>query len=190
MFAMLISLIGQDGGGGLDFIWLLVPLLCCMLLMGQRGEGSQSAGLISDSFYTRHDIQEAFDNVEEEVSRWRADAEGRPSPGSILAMVRRFLGGGSQKERFVIDEKIPPRLIRLSDATGPVYFEFTEVEGGGTVVKASYDSALKSRVAKLKTFLPVRVPAAPVELKCPSCGKPVLKEFNLCPYCGYNLSKE
>lgn len=160
-----------------------------MLMMGQRGESSGSSSLISDSFYTRHEIQEAFDNVEGEVSRWKTDAEGRPAPGGILAMVRRLLGGGAPKERFAMSEQIPPRLMRLSDATGPLYFEFTEVEGGGTVVKITYDSALKSRVAKLKTILPVRVPATPVELKCPECGKPILKEFNLCPYCGHRLTQ-
>ena len=119
MFAMLISLIGQDGGGGLDFIWLLVPLLCCMLLMGQRGEGSQSAGLISDSFYTRHDIQEAFDNVEEEVSRWRADAEGRPSPGGILAVTDLVDQHGTESPVFPglkVCHKVNRRIRNDADA--------------------------------------------------------------------------
>jgi hypothetical protein len=186
---MLLSLIGQDSGGGLDLLWILVPLLCCMMAMGQRGEKPQEAGLISDSFYTVHDIQEAFDNIGEEVTKWREEAKRRPAPGGIISQVRKVLGGGAQKERFVEGEKVPPRLIRLSDTTGPIYFEFTEVEGGGTVVKATYDSALKSKVAKLKTVLPTKIPAVPVELKCPSCGKPILKEFNLCPYCGTKLTK-
>ena len=105
--------------------------------------------------------------------------EDAPLPLEIAYKVARF-----EKE------KTPPRLISLSDATGPVYFEFTEVEGGGTVVKATYGSALKGRVAKLKATLPLKVPATPIGLSCPSCGKPVLKEFNLCPYCGTELIKE
>jgi len=58
------------------------------------------------------------------------------------------------------------------------------------VVKATYNSALKGRVAKLKAVLPLKIPATPVGLNCPSCGKPVLREFNLCPYCGSKLIKE
>ena len=186
---MILSLVGQEGGGGFDIIWLLLPLVCCMM-MGQRGDKPQEARAESDSFYTSQDIQESFGRIEEEVSRWRLEAQEKREPEGLVSSVRRLLGGGAQAERFVEKEKAPPRLLSLSDATGPVYFEFTEVEGGGTVVKATYGSALKGRVAKLKAGLPLKVPAAPVGLKCPSCGKPVLREFNLCPYCGAELIKE
>jgi hypothetical protein len=161
-----------------------------MMTMGQRGDKPQEARADSDSFYTGQDIQESFGRIEEEVSKWRLEAQEKREPEGIVSSVRRLLGGGAQAERFVEKEKTPPRLLSLSDATGPVYFEFTEVEGGGTVVKATYGSALKGRVAKLKAGLPLKVPATPVGLKCPSCGKPVLREFNLCPYCGAELIKE
>ena len=187
---MLLSLVGQDGGGGFDIIWLLLPLLCCLITRGQWGEKPQEAGPESESFYTTHDIQESFGKIEEEVAKWRLEAHEKREPEGPVSSVRKFLGGGTQAERFVEKEKAPPRLLSLFDTTGPIYFEFTEVEGGGTVVKATYGSALKGRVAKLKAGLPLKVPATPIGLNCPSCGKPVLREFNLCPYCGSKLIKE
>jgi hypothetical protein len=185
------SLIGQEGGGGLDFIWYLLPLLCCMMTMGQRGESTQEAGTESESFYTTHDIQESFGKIEEEVAKWRLEAaEKKEASTGVISSIRNILAGGRSQERFVEKENNPPRLLSLTDSSGPVYFEFTEVEGGGTVVKATYARALKRMVATLKAGLSLRIPASPVGLKCPSCGKPVLREFNLCPYCGSELIKE
>ena len=188
---MILSMIGQEGGGGFSFIWYLLPLLCCVMTMGQRGEGPQEAGTGSESFYTTQDIQGAFGRIEEEVAKWRQEAlETKEGPRSIINNIRNILGQGQPSARFVENENNPPRLLSLTDSSGPIYFEFTEVEGGGTVVKATYARALKGRVATLKTELPLKIPATPVGLKCPSCGKPVLREFNLCPYCGSELIKE
>jgi len=81
-----------------------------------------------------------------------------------------------------------PRLFRLTDAVaGPVYFELTEVEGGGTVVKATYSSSIKRQVAEFKARSPLKIPAVPIGKRCPACGKAVLPEFVLCPYCGEKL---
>ena len=188
---MILSFVGQEGGGGFDIIWLLLPLLFCMMTMGQRGEKPQEAGIAAESFYTTQSIQESFDSVEKETAKWRREAqEKKDEPGGVTASIMRLLRRGPPAERFAEKEKDTPRLLSLADSTGPIYFEFTEVEGGGTVVKATYNPVLKGRVAKLKAGLPLKVPATPVGLSCPSCGKPVLREFNLCPYCGSELIKE
>ena len=188
---MILSFVGQEGGGGFDIIWLLLPLLCCMMTMGQRGEKPQEAGTEAESFYTTQSIQESFEGIEKEVAKWRLEAqEKKEEPESAIASVTKLLRRGPPPERFVEKEKNPPRLLSLADSSGPIYFEFTEVEGGGTVVKATYSPVLKGRVARLKAGLPLKVPAAPIGLSCPSCGKSVLREFNLCPYCGSQLIKE
>jgi len=187
---MILSLIGQEGGG-FDFIWYLLPLLCCFMTMGQRGESRQESGTESESFYTTQDIQESFGRIEEEVAKWRQEAlERKEASGGVVSSIRRLIGGGQPAERFVEEENSPPRLLSLTDSSGPVYFELTEVEGGGTVVKATYGRSIRRRVATLKAELPLKIPATPVGLNCPSCGKPVLREFNLCPYCGSELIKE
>ena len=175
----------------MDLIWFLIPALCCMMTMGQRGEGPQEAGTESESFYTTQDIQESFGKIMEEAAKWKQEArEKKEGPRDIASSIRKFLGGGQPSERFVEKEINPPRLLSLTDSSGPIYFELTEVEGGGTVVKATYARALKGKVATFKAGLPLKIPATPVGLKCPSCGKPVLREFNLCPYCGSELIKE
>jgi len=187
---MILSLVGQEGGGGFDIIWLLIPLLCCTMTMGQRGDKPQEAGSENESFYTPQNIHESYEKIEKEIEQWRLAAQETQEPRGFLLSAWARLRGKTQKERFVNNEINPPRLIGLSDISGPIYFEFTEVEGGGTVVKATYNPALKGRFAKLKAVLPLKIPGAPVGLKCPSCGKPVLREFNLCPYCGSQLIKE
>jgi len=188
---MITSFIGQEGGGGFDFIWLLLPLICCLMARGQQGEKPQETGKESDSFYTTQGIQESFENIEKEINKWRQEAlEKKDEPEGFTARIGNLLRRGPPPERFVEKENNPPRLISLADTSGSIYFEFTEVEGGGTVVKATYGSVLKERIAKLKTGLPLKVPATPIGLNCPSCGKPVLREFNLCPYCGSELIKE
>jgi len=116
--------------------------------------------------------------------------EMKEASRGIASILSRVLRGRQSAERFVEKENTPPRLLSLTDSSGSIYFEFTEVEGGGTVVKATYARSIKGRVAKLKTELPLKIPATPVGLKCPSCGKPVLREFNMCPYCGSELIKE
>lgn len=188
---MILSFVSQEGGGGFDIIWLLLPLLFCMMAMGQRGEKTQETGIEAESFYTIQSIQESFESIEKVIAKWRMEAqEKKEEPEGVTASIRKLLGGGTPPERFVEKEKDTPRLLSLADSTGPIYFEFTEVEGGGTVVKATYNPVLKGRVAKLKAGLPLKVPAVPIGLNCPSCGKPVLREFNMCPYCGSQLIKE
>jgi len=184
----MIQLVAQEGGG-LDLIWLLIPLVCC-LMMGQRGEKPQEPSTETDTFYTPQPIQETYDRIAEETAKWRQEAREKKPEQSPIASVTRLLRGGEPPERFTDKERTPPRLLALNDATGLLYFEFTEVEGGGTVVKATYNASLKPRVARLKAAMPLKIPAPPTGPKCPSCGRQVHPEFKLCPYCGTTLITE
>jgi len=128
-------LIGQEGGG-FNFIWYLLPLLCCLMTLQQRGESPQESGTESESFYTTQDIQESFGRIEEEVAKWRQEAQERGEmSGGVVSSIRRLIGGGQPAERFVEDENSPPRLLSLTDSSGPVYFEFTEREAGAEGVQ-------------------------------------------------------
>jgi hypothetical protein len=161
-----------------------------MMLRGLTGDRSQEAKNESDIFYTTQDIHESFNKIEEEVAKWRQeDKKKRANNGGLTSGIRKIFTGKSSSERFVAKEKNAPRLLSLTDSSGPIHFEFTEVEGGGTVVKATYNPNLKGRMIKLKVTLPLKIPATPIGLNCPSCGKPVLQQFNMCPYCGTKLIK-
>ena len=188
------SLVGQEGTG-FDIFWIILPLLCCVMLMSQRRSGKPrelEVATVTDHWYTSQDIETTYKAIEAETSEWRKEAEERKETQTGIASSLRgiFGGGGRPEERFIIRQASPPRLFQLTDSSGPIYFELTEVEGGGTVVKATYGSAIRSRMAKFKAGLPLRIPAAPVGNRCPSCGKPVLPEFAVCPYCGTKLIKE
>jgi hypothetical protein len=189
------ALVSQEGGGIFDILWLILPILLCLMLMGRgRGGGGGGGGAVqetvSESWYTAQDIEMTYKTIEATAAGWRKEAEEkRETSKGALSSLRGVLGGGKPEDRFVVKETIPPRLYRMSDPTGPIYFELTEVVGGGTVVKATLSSQLKSKMAKFKARLPLKIPAAPIGNRCPACGKPVLPEFNLCPYCGEKIIK-
>ena len=188
------ALVSQEGNGGLDIFWILLPLLCCVLFMtqgrGGGGKGDAAQETVSESWYTAQDTEATYKTIEAAAAGWRGEAEEkREASKGILSSLRGVLGGGRPEDRFAVKETIPPRLFRMSDPTGPIYFELTEVVGGGTVVKATFSSQLKSKMAKFKAGLPLKIPAAPIGNRCPACGKPVLPEFNLCPYCGEKMIK-
>lgn len=188
---LISSMINQGGGGGLDIFWILLPLLCCTMAMFQRGERTPVRETVTESSFTIQDIETTYKAIEKETAGWRREMEERKEEStSFVSKLRSAFKGGKVEERFVVKEAVPPRLYRLADETGPIYFELTEVEGGGTVVKTTYNSFIKSRMAKFKAGLPLKIPAAPIGNRCPSCGKSVLPEFNLCPYCGEKLMKE
>jgi hypothetical protein len=188
---MILPLIGQEGGGGLDLLWWLVPLLCCFLTMSQREDKTKDMAKDSETFYTTLNIDESFEAIEAKIDQWKEDEKEKDAEQKgIVSSVRKLIAGGKSAERFTELDKKQPRLYSVDDVTGALYFEFTEVEGGGTVVKITYNPLLKGRMTRLKSDLPLKIPANPVGLKCPSCGKPILQEFQLCPYCGSELIKE
>lgn len=190
---MIPSLINQEGGGLLDFFWI-IPVICCLMMMTQSrgGGGRPEPTTETESWYTTQSIETTYEALERETTEWRREAEEerREKSDSFTSKLRGAFGGGKEEERFLVRESIPPRLYRLTDASGPIYFELTEVEGGGTVVKATYNSAIKSRMAKFKAGLSLKIPAVPIGNRCPACGKSVLPEFNLCPFCGEKLITE
>jgi len=190
------TLVNQEATGGFDILWIILPILLCVMLMGQGRGGGGGGGrgtaqeTVSESWYTGQDIGTTYKTIETAVTEWRKEAEEkREASKGVLSSLKGALGGGGPKERFVVEETIPPRLYKMSDPTGPIYFELTEVEGGGAVVKATFSSELRSKMAKFKAGLPLKIPANPVGNRCPTCGKAVLPEFNLCPYCGEKIIK-
>ncbi len=194
MLGMFIeALVNQDATGSLDIFWIIIPLILCFMLIGQgRGGGGKADSAnetVSESWYMPQDNETTYKTIEAEVSEWRNEAEEkRETSKGALSSLRGILGG-KPEDRFVVKETIPPRLYRMSDPTGPIYFELTEVEGGGSVVKTTFSSGMRSKMAKFKASLPLKIPAAPIGNRCPTCGKPVLPEFNLCPYCGERIIK-
>lgn len=189
---LISSMVAQEGGGGLDLIWWILPVLCCMLASQQQRERAPTHDTVTENWYTVQDVEAAYEAVVERAAEWREEAfAAKPTSEPLMSKVSKALrGGGRDVERFVEGDAKPPRLYRMRDRTGPIYFELTEVEGGGTVVKATYNPMIKVRMAKLKADLPLRIPATPVGHRCPACGKPVLPEFNVCPYCGEKIIKE
>lgn len=188
---LISSAVAQAEGGGLDILWILLIPLMCFMLAGQRGEKSQKPMTTTESWYTIQDIESTYASIEAKATGWREEAKERKSASdSLLSKLRGVLGRRKDVERFVEKETSPPRLYRMTDSTGPIYFELTEVVGGGTVVKTTYSPDIKVKMAKFKVELPLKIPATPIGIRCPACGKPVLSEFSLCPYCGEKLIKE
>ena len=185
------SLVSQ-GGNLFDILLIALPFIALYIYFTQnRGEKLPEGETVTDMWYTPQGIEETYEAVVGVIEEWRgeeatseSESSGQP-PGLLRGLARR-----RSESRFVEREKDPPRLYRMLDRTGPIYFEFTEVDGGGTVVKATYNSNIKARVTRFKAKQPLRIPAAPIGGKCPACGKTTLPEFKLCPYCGETLIKE
>ena len=191
---MIPPFVGQEGGG-IDWLTLLLPVLVCVMCMGQSQGGDrapQGGNTETESWYTPQGIDEAYAAIVAEVTEWRKKEEEKASTASepIMSKLNRMLRGGKAQARFEVKEEMAPRLYRMVDRSGPVYFEFTEVEDGGTVVKATYDSSIKARITRFKAEQPLKIPAIPVSKRCQVCGKPVLPEFVVCPYCGEKLHEE
>ena len=194
MLGMFIEgLVNQEASGGWDFLWIALPIFLCLLLMGQgrgSGGGSTAQETVSESWYTMQDTETSYKTIENKVAEWRKEAEEKNERSrGILSSLKAAFGRGKPEDRFVVKETIPPRLYRVSDTSGPICFELTEVVGGGTVVQTTFSFQLKNRMAKFKASLPLKIPATPIGNRCPACGKPVLPEFNLCPYCGEKIIK-
>jgi hypothetical protein len=190
---MIPPFVGQEGGG-VDWLMLLLPILVCFLCMGQSQGGSapQKGNTETESWYTPQGIDEAYAAIVAEATEWRrkAEEEASSTSESITSKLRGIMGGGRKQARFEVKEEMAPRLYRMTDRSGPVYFELTEVEEGGTVVKATYDSSIKARITRFKAEQPLKIPAIPVSKRCQVCSKPVLPEFVVCPYCGEKLHEE
>ena len=192
MFTLIASLVSQgEGGGGIELIYWVLPAICLLITFLQpKGEKTSEKGMLVESWYTPQEISEAYSTIADEMDTWRTTEETKTPPTSIAARLLNVFKSKSSKERFVLREEVPPRLYRLQDATGPLFFELTTVEGGGTVVRTMYNYAVKARMARFRASQPAKIPAIPIGLNCPTCGKPVLQEFVVCPYCTEKLIKE
>ena len=151
-----------------------------------RGQSSQASARESDLWYTTQNIAKAYESISEEVDSWRVKAEEEDAkPKSFISKLTKR---GKKGSRYVVKESIAPRLITIRDpVVGNIDFELIEVEERGTIVKASYGSASKNRIVTFKARSPLKIPRVPIGDNCTSCGKAVLREFTLCPYCGQKL---
>ena len=167
--------------------FLPLLLLCCMLPMLMRGQGSQSEGVSTemDIWFTGYTNQEAYDTVVKATDEFREKAEAEAKTRkSRLPSLRR-----GKRERYTVDQTIPPHLHKISDRdAGPMQFEFSDAEGGGTQVKATFTARTKAFVQGLKAQMPTRKLLVPTATVCPSCGKQRQPEWQTCPYCGSKYS--
>jgi len=168
--------------GGTDFLTLLLPLaLCCMMpsLFGQRNEPKPT--IESDAWFVSTGIKETYEIILKESDEWEKQAEQRPK-GRFSFLSR------NKPALFVVDQAVPPRLYRVKDKElGEISFELTEVEDGGTAVKSTYDSKARDLIQNFKAKSPIKIPSGSSPKICPSCTKPMMPEFNTCPYCGTKL---
>jgi hypothetical protein len=166
-----------------------------MFSLEGRAGGQSHYSTESDLWFTPMNVKEAYEEVVNETNSWRKGVEeAKNKPKSSFAKLKSVIDRGKKEEIFVVREAIAPRLYKLADGrAGLVYFEFTEVEEGGTVVKATYNTgskdnpSVKDRIAGFKARSSLIIPKTPVASQCPSCGKSVLREFKICPYCGQKL---
>ncbi|HUS78330.1 MAG TPA: zinc ribbon domain-containing protein [Patescibacteria group bacterium] len=155
---------------------------------GNRGKGDT----VVKSWYTTLVVEDAYSAVVEESDTWREEDKRNAEriSSSLAYRAPTLLSGRRAGDRFEAAEEIPPRLYRMQNRTGPIYFELINVAEGGTVVKATYPSSIRARVMRFKATQPLEIPRIPLGTRCPSCGQAVLPEFSLCPYCGEEMLKE
>lgn len=193
---ILSCIITQNGSGELDIFLLLFPILCCItsLMASRRNSNVQMSrsNIETDIWYTIQNIEDAYDAIGSEVAIWQKEVENKKEANFLQETVGKIFGRKNEdKTRFMIEETQQPRYYKIVDElAGSNYFELIKVEGGGTVVKVSYNPLIRHRIIKFKAKSPLIIPAVPIGNQCPSCGKPVLREFIICPYCGQKLITE
>ena len=168
---------------GTDFLTLLLPLmLCCMMPSMFKGQSSQPQETSeSDSWYVNLGIQDAYDNIVKEAEDWRTKAQSGRKKGMFSFLSRK------KSMIFVENEVAAPRLYKLKDdAVGDISFELTEVDEGGITIKTTYTSKARSLIQNLRAKMPASIPSAGPKV-CPSCGKEMMPEFKMCPFCGAKL---
>jgi hypothetical protein len=145
-----------------------------MMLMQSRG-AAQRGPQITDVWFTPYTLQEAYDAIVKKTREWEIQG-AQPS-------TRSFFLGGKASPKFEVLESIPPRLYKVRvGGQGEATFELTEVKGGGASVKTTYSSGVAALMRNFKANFPIQVPA--VGKPCSSCGKPIMTDYQLCPYCG------
>jgi len=172
----------QDTSG----LLLLVPLLiCCMLpLLMRQFQGRQPVAPPTDTdvWFMPLSINDIFQRIKDETDSWREEAmtrEGAERPGLLRKKPR---------ERYVLEQTVPARLIKLSDPVdGTVVFEFTDGRGRkGSLVRVTHESRAKPRIQALRASLPIQHPYGE---PCTRCGGPLLPGFKFCPYCSKRVGE-
>lgn len=174
---------------GSSLLMILPLLICCLLpiLMRSFQKPSQQSAVRTeeDVWFTSLGINKAFEKVETQVSRWKDEKPSMPKSRTKFSL----FGGKPPPKRFTISESIAPRLLKINDPIeGSVSFEFTETEVGGTAIRISYYPLLQDRIQKMRTSFPLKIPFA-AGTPCEACGKPILPEFNICPYCSHKIKR-
>ncbi len=172
---------------GSSFLFLLPLLVCCMvpfiMRMFQRQAPSSVAPTEMDTWFSSYEIKEAFEKVNDHVTKWRSQSKREPTSQSQFS----FFGRKPPPERFAASGSVSPRLLKFSDPLeGNVAFEFTETEAGGTAIRVNYNPRLKDRLQKMRASFPLKIPMA-AGTPCEACGKPVLPDFKACPFCGQKI---
>jgi hypothetical protein len=186
---ILISLIGQGDWGGYDPIFWILPILFCMYSLQQskknRYPGKEK---LIESWYTTLDIETVYNLTREEIEGWREKAT-KPLT-SARSVIKSLRTPKDERTRFIIKEEKPPRLLRVKDSKDPMFFELSEVDEGGTVIRITYNNRHKAKIARFKASLPIRIPTVPMGTICQSCERSVLSEYIICPYCGDKIHKD
>lgn len=137
-----------------------------------------------DIWFTSYTSQEAYDTAVKATDELREKVMAEAATKkSRLPSLRR-----GKKERYTVEQNVPPHLYRLMDDDGLMLFEFSDAEGGGIQVKTTFTSRTKAFMQGLKTKMPTRKLLVPTVTVCPSCGKPREAEWQICPYCGSKYS--
>jgi hypothetical protein len=155
-----------------------------MFMRGGGGGGQPAEGRAEfDDWFTSLEINQAFESVVEETDKWRKEVEEK-KPGTMEKIVNTFRK--SKVERYIVNESVSPRLYRIADRQeGIMSFEFTEVEQGGTSIKATYTgSRARRRIQTFKASMPAKLTSPGRGKFCSICGKPIQPDFKSCPYCG------
>lgn len=174
-------------GGESIFDMFLLLIMCCLAMSFLRRPRSsaEEERIKTDVWFVPYEIKKAFDTINDEIKSWgqkEKEHEEEKKPSRLVSVfVKR-----KEEERFVIEEAVSPRLINVADSReGKITFELIEAEEGGTSIKVSYSQKASGRIQTLKAQLPIKVPMQNV---CKSCGRPVLVDFTVCPYCAKKLS--
>ena len=177
---MMIPLNVQETGT--DFLTLLLPLmLCCMMPSLFRQPSQPQETSESDSWYVNLGIQDAYNVIVEEAEEWRTKAQSGRKKGMFSFLSRK------KNMIFVESEVTAPRLYKLKDdEVGEISFELTEVAEGGITIKTTYSSKARSLIQTLRAKMPASIPSSGPKV-CPSCGKEMMPEFKMCPFCGAKL---
>ncbi len=173
----------------------LLPLLllCCMIPlfmnMGRTGGTPGASTTDMDVWFTELTAQQSFDTIIKETDKFREkvekEAEIKKSKSRFSFLSRK------PKQRYVVKEMVTPNIYRLLDQEeGPLYFEISNAEEGGTQIKAAFSDKNKEAIQGIKAKMPSRklMVARNTKFACPSCGKTRLPEWKICPHCGSQFS--